>query len=157
MNLRKYTRDDAVPLQRLLNDFDVSKWTASLPYPFALEDAYCWIDKQTTRQHCYAIFVDDTLIGDVGLYPTNDECFELGYWLGKDYWAKGYATIAAQTLLQRIVEDIPRDQIFATCQIDNAASQHVLQKLGFIKCGEVFSFSSARQSEMACYKYQLKK
>lgn len=155
MNLKKYTRDDGVALQQLLNDFDVSKWTASLPYPFSLEDAYTWIDKQTSKKHCFAIFVEDRLIGDVGLYPTHDGGFELGYWLGKDYWGQGYATLAAQTLLEQASQDIPKDRIYATCQIDNTASQHVLHKLGFIECGEVFSFSKARMADTACYKYQL--
>ena len=67
----------------------VSQWTAGIPYPFALEDAINWTNKQNTREHCYVLQNNKGLVGDVGLYPGRDHCYELGYWNGQDYWGKG--------------------------------------------------------------------
>lgn len=141
----------------LLNDFEVSKWTASIPYPFLIEDAKNWIDKQNSRDYCYAVLVDNVLIGDVGLYPAKDACFELGYWIGRGYWGGGFATKACQALFEVVKNKISSEKIFATCQMGNSRSEKILSNLGFIKIEEIMSFSKARNKTTACLKYQLKR
>ena len=142
-------------MQLLLNDFEVSQWTAGIAYPFTLEDASDWIAKQNAREHCYAILVDERLVGDVGLYPVDDACYELGYWIGRDHWGNGYASEACKALLSLVVDSVPREKIFATCQIGNLSSERILSNLGFVKIAEILSFSKARNKDTACFKYQL--
>lgn len=156
MELRKYSIDDKLPLQMLLNNFEVSQWTAGIPYPFTLEDSINWINKQNTREHCYVISNNKGLVGDIGLYPVIDNCYELGYWIGQDYWGKGYATEACKALLELVKNKIPSEKIFATCQVGNSASEKILNNLGFKEIEQILSFSKARNKETACLKYQLK-
>jgi [ribosomal protein S5]-alanine N-acetyltransferase len=72
------------------------------------------------------------IIGHAGiqrLEGTDD--VELGYYLGRSAWGKGYATEAARACLTYGFEKVGLPRIVATVRSENDASRHVLQKLGF--------------------------
>jgi ribosomal-protein-alanine N-acetyltransferase len=74
------------------------------------------------------------VIGDAGLYPvegTEDEV-ELGYTLARDAWGRGFGTEAAGAL--------PVSRVMATVDPANAASRHVLEKLGLREHGERIAY-----------------
>jgi RimJ/RimL family protein N-acetyltransferase len=57
---------------------------------------------------------------------------ELGYWLGRRFWGLGIASAAVAEALQR-----ERDRpLHAGVVEDNHASLRVLEKHGFVRCGE---------------------
>jgi len=58
--------------------------------------------------------------------------WNVGYWLGKEFWGRGIATIALEGFL-KIVETRP---LFAHVAKHNVASQRVLEKCGFTVIGE---------------------
>ena len=68
----------------------------------------------------------------------------MGYWLGREYWAKGIATRALGQFL-RIVRLRP---LYARVAQDNHASIRVLEKCGFAICGEEKGFAPARGKEI---------
>ena len=85
-------------------------------------------------------------IGSVGL-GVNDGEIELGYWIARDYWGRGYATEAARAVL-KLAKTLGHRRISAGHFTDNPASGRVLTKVGFEPTGEVRSrFSLARGSE----------
>ena len=63
---------------------------------------------------------------------------EVGYWLGREFWGKGIATIALSLFLE-VVKIRP---LFAYVAKHNIASQRVLKKCGFILSGETKEFSN---------------
>lgn len=78
-----------------------------------------------------AIALEDTLIGTAGIHQDA----EIGYILGYDHWAKGYATEAVGGMLPYLFEATGADQITADADPNNQASVKVLEKLGFIQTG----------------------
>lgn len=89
------------------------------------------------------ILFDDQVTG----YVTSHRWFgepEVSYWLGKEYWGRGIATQAlAQFLRQQ-----PVRPLYARAVKDNIASLRVLEKCGFVVCGEDKGFANARGEEV---------
>jgi ribosomal-protein-alanine N-acetyltransferase len=74
---------------------------------------------------------DDTDFGLVipGQMPDGD--VEIGYFLKRSVWGKGYATEACKRLLQMAFEESPLTEVVATFDAGNIASENVLRKAGF--------------------------
>jgi ribosomal-protein-alanine N-acetyltransferase len=86
----------------------------------------------------YAITLKETgeLIGAVGLVVTKRfNHAELGYWIDKDQWRKGYATEAARALLEYGFNKHGFHKIFAEHITKNPASGKVMKKLRMKKEG----------------------
>jgi len=83
----------------------------------------------------WAVIQRDTgdLVGEAGLKPLDDAGpeVELGYAFAKRYWGRGYATEAGRAVLDEAFRALGFAQVFATAREENAASRHVLEKLGF--------------------------
>ena len=57
---------------------------------------------------------------------------EIGYILKKSAWGKGYATEATNRLLKFAFEETPLEELVATTDLENIASQRVLEKCGLV-------------------------
>jgi [ribosomal protein S5]-alanine N-acetyltransferase len=72
------------------------------------------------------------LIGDAGfLFLPDGVRVELGYRLKKSYWGQGLAQEIAACLLAAARSRFGWDEVHAFAHPDNAASLHILHKLGF--------------------------
>ena len=74
---------------------------------------------------------DQRLIGAISL--TIDRVHrkaELGYWVGKPFWNKGYCTEAAQRIVEYGFEEFDLNRIAAHHLVRNPASGKVMQKIG---------------------------
>ena len=60
---------------------------------------------------------------------------EIGYFLKRSAWSKGYATEACRRLLQMAFEESPLAEVVATFESGNIASRNVLRKAGFMDRG----------------------
>ena len=89
------------------------------------------------------------MMGVVDLFKNDQDDWEIGYWIGKEFWGKGYMSEAAKGLLAEsfCVFDIP--YIDAGYFSDNPASGRVLEKLGFVDKNEPSSLFSVARGE--CY------
>jgi len=78
-----------------------------------------------------------SLIGFCGLQPLagTDE-IEIGWWLGREHWGKGYATEAARCALADGFERGGLKRVVAIARPDNAASRRVMVKLGMQYVGD---------------------
>jgi RimJ/RimL family protein N-acetyltransferase len=148
--LRCWQGDDAPELLPILsaNTEHLSSWIPEhvwkpLPVPELaerLEGFAASFDAQ--REWRYAIFTlqDDTLLGEVALFPRNDKArvpfveadrLEIGYWLRSDVTGRGYATEAARAMLD-IAQSMPGMKLVEIrCDARNVASAAVPQRLGF--------------------------
>jgi RimJ/RimL family protein N-acetyltransferase len=67
------------------------------------------------------------VVGSIGSWEVEGER-NVGYWIGRDHWGKGYATAALRTFLDI---DLHRP-IHAHVVDHNVGSRRVLEKCGFI-------------------------
>lgn len=153
--LRELSPDDAIRIAGLANDYDIVRMTTSMPWPFGRADAERFVERacegDPEREAFFAIETpDDGLIGVIGLDPcevaeAGVEAPEIGYWVGRPYWRRGYATDAALMVLTWAEAAWGRRFVVAGHFADNPASGAVLVKAGFLYTGEVRSrFSRAR-------------
>jgi ribosomal-protein-alanine N-acetyltransferase len=63
----------------------------------------------------------------------------MGYALHPDYWGKGYATEAAQAIVNFGFKHLKMHRIWATCDVKNKASEKILKKCGMKKEGRLRS------------------
>ena len=90
------------------------------------------------KDFVYGIFNADEseVLGGCGLHTRAGKyAFEIGYWVNKDYQNKGYATEITRGLVKTAFELSDIDHINIHCDVDNAASLRVIEKVGFRKEG----------------------
>jgi RimJ/RimL family protein N-acetyltransferase len=136
--LRQPRPEDAPFLAENLNDFDLAKNLSTAPHPYALADAEDFVARMTKARAlgegwCYVIETraTGTPVGCCGLH-LKDGRYELGYWIAKPYWSRGFATEAAKRLIAFAFGTVRAEAVEAGWFHDNAASGRVLAKLGFI-------------------------
>ncbi len=145
LTLRPLTSDDAESLHRLVNDWQVSRTLAAVPFPYPRELADEWI--ASTRSELaagaawhFAITGQDNgrelLVGVVGLRQLGkSRTGRLGYWVGRRFWGHGVATEAAGKLARWALANLDLDRLEAGVATDNPASAAVLRRIGFRECG----------------------
>ena len=77
------------------------------------------------------IVADDEVVGDIVSW-LDAGGRQVGYWIGREHWGKGYATAALRLVLEEI-EDRP---ITAHVAPHNIGSQRVVENCGFVRVGE---------------------
>jgi RimJ/RimL family protein N-acetyltransferase len=111
--------------------------TTNLPDPYPEDGAITWIEavqeqREDGTEHPFAILNEqDTLVGVTGLRDVTDERAEVGFWIGKPYWNRGYATDGTRQLLDFAFDKLELAEVFARPLKRNAPSRRVLEKLGF--------------------------
>ncbi len=143
--LRALEFADAGQVQKLAGERDIAAATLLIPHPYLDGMAEDWI-KLTHQQFkddkalTWAITTQEKtdLIGAVGLSLKNEHCrAELGYWIGKPFWNKGYCTEAASAVLDFAFTTADLHKIVATYLRSNPASGQVMQKIGMSFEGEL--------------------
>lgn len=148
---------DAVAITRWMSDYDVAKNLTRAPHPYSEDDARRFVarvtDQMARRQaHVFAIVRKDDwrLIGCTGLH-LDEGRNEIGYWLGKPYWNRGYATEALQRLLAFAFRELRLACVMAGWFYDNPASGRVLEKAGFLPGGTEVRACAARGHDVDCH------
>lgn len=143
--LRPFNVSDATRVQKLANCREVTDTTLNLPYPYKLQDARKWIATHETlyekkQQAIFAITAraKQELIGAIGLAKNAAHArAELGYWIGHEYWNRGFATEAARAVIEFGFSKLNLNRIFAHFMVQNPASGKVMQKVGMQFEGEL--------------------
>ena len=152
--LKKLVQADKERLVSLIGDFMVSKTLSNVPYPYTLDDADEWLEIVDNEEFNLSIFLNNDLIGGIGLTPLEDDFYELGYWLGVDYWGLGYATESVRGLLNYAKSNTPCEKFKANVFKENVASAKVLEKNGFKRVGDEEVFSISRQENVLSVNYE---
>jgi RimJ/RimL family protein N-acetyltransferase len=135
---------DAREVTKALNNFAVSRWLTVVPFPYGITDAEWFIKKCERGAVCaWFIWAEDNFVGTIGLDDG------LGYWLAQGAWGNGYASEAARAVVTHHFRDGAALELISSYFEGNAASQHVLTKLGFVDAGPKVHFSKARNAEVA--------
>jgi len=153
LTLRPWRDEDVPALHRLLNDWEVIRTLARVPFPYAVQDAEKWVATARERAqdgsaYHLAITGSDNgtehLVGGIGVQVFADKRMAgFGYWVGRRYWGHGVATEAAGRLVRWALANLPIDRIEAAAFTDNGASIAVLRRIGFKHVGEGMQMSVA--------------
>lgn len=141
--LRALRAEDAAALHRLVNDWEVAKTLARVPFPYPRDLADEWIAstwEQIAAGEAWHLAIageDDVLLGCVGISLDRGKGrAELGYWVGRRHWGKGLGPEAAGRLARWALDDLGVGAVHASALLDNARSIAVLRSLGFREVGE---------------------
>jgi [ribosomal protein S5]-alanine N-acetyltransferase len=83
----------------------------------------------TTLTWALTLPEDDRPLGVVVLTPAGHTA-ELGYGLARDAWGRGFATEAADAVVRAALALPGASRVWAKCDVDNAASARVMEKVG---------------------------
>ena len=104
------------------------------------DEAYSWVARarnSVNEKSSYPMAItlkeDGRLTGMCGLFRISWEHMhaELIYWLGKEFWGKGYMTEAARRMVQFGFEELGLERISVGCFARNKPSARIIEKLGF--------------------------
>ncbi len=137
--LRWPTLADMPAILRLAGEKQIAEMTARIPHPYPPHEAESYIraaraDNQAGNSLVMAVTLKekpDELLGMIGLSPARGAAPVLGYWIGRPYWGCGYATEAAQAMIDTAFTLADIGSIAAAARLINPASRGVLEKCGF--------------------------
>ncbi len=140
--LRPFTPEDAPSLQALISDWDVAKTLALVPHPYPENGAAQWIATHRELagrgdEYIFAVVSKpkNVLIGAISVRKKSFRFGSVGYWIGKRYWGKGFATEALQSISAVAFDWLNMPELTAVALADNPASHRVLEKSLFTKTG----------------------
>lgn len=142
IKIRKHRISDATDIFLNIKDKEISKWTCSIPYPYPEKEAIDFIKrahkKYTKKQEfnfAIALVRTDSVIGGIGLrnIDFDNKSAEVGYWIGKKFWGKGYTSEALMLALDFAFRKVKLNRVWAKVFEQNKASVKVLQNCNFTK------------------------
>lgn len=141
--LRAWTHDDAQRLFEICGDAEVMKYIGTRKPYKTIEQArefLIWAtDYQAENNFCRWAVLEKTsgeILGSCGFArPHGTVEIELGYLFDRKFWGKGFATEAAKNCLNYGFDELGFDEVIAITDLENVASQKVLEKIGFVQRG----------------------
>jgi RimJ/RimL family protein N-acetyltransferase len=142
--LRPFDDQDVPELAEMMNDELVTAWT-SVPHPYTEKDALDWAtriapeERTEGRGIAFAVaeFLTQRLVGIVHLQHTDWRILSAEVSYVTAPWARGegYATEAVLAVARWLFDSRKFERLELRTAADNAASQQVAQKVGFISEG----------------------
>ncbi|HVO17129.1 MAG TPA: bifunctional GNAT family N-acetyltransferase/(deoxy)nucleoside triphosphate pyrophosphohydrolase [Alphaproteobacteria bacterium] len=141
--LRPPGRGDIEAIVALLEPWEVVRYTARIPHPYTRADAEAWLSlvergRADGTEHVFGIAerAGGAFVGTVGLRVDRDRREGvIGFWLGKPYWGKGYATEAVDAALGFAFDELGLVTVHASNLPENTGSARVQDKLGLAATG----------------------
>ena len=162
--LRPFRADDVAELHRLLNDFEVARMLAAVPFPYARADAQSWVEStaaELARGTAYHLAITgtegdrETIVGGVGLrLDRAGRSADLGYWVARRYWGHGVASEAAGRMTHWALANLDIERIEARVATDNAGSIAVLRRVGFRHVGAASAHFVARGADHKVLRFE---
>ena len=159
LTLSLFNETDISAIVSLANNYEVAKNLGRMPFPYKLEDAEFFLAEIVTTELTWKVSLLETseMIGTIGLRPiVKDEVSELGFWYGQNFWGKGYATEAANAVINLAFEELALLKIEAGHFLVNEASGHVLKKVGFTQTGTSLRDCMAQKKKLNHAELELK-
>ena len=141
--------EDAAALTAAIGDREIARNLTRMPWPYAHADAESFLSQPADPlRPRFLICLRDSnrIVGGIGL--NGDMEPELGYWIARDHWGRGYATEAGHAVLALADSSLRLPRIKAQRAVDNMRSAKVLRKLGFRSTGRTAWASSLSRGLM---------
>ncbi len=142
LRLRPPVIEDARAIADLADDHDVARWTADLPHPLDEAGAVAMIERMAEgraleREWGFVLERrrDSDLVGAAG-FKFKGEDAEIRYWIGSRHQRMGYALETVRGLTRLLFAHFDPPRILAEVMAENAASERVLERAGFVRTGQ---------------------
>lgn len=149
LTLRPVVAADAAAIMAGVGDWDVAKWLAVVPHPYGAEDAREFIEEIVPRSGPVWAIDDGALAGVISLGA------ELGYWLARDRWGRGYMTEAARAVVDWHFGRAGAGDVVSGYFDGNDRSGAVLCKLGFVETGTEKKGCLARGEDLVSHRMRV--
>ncbi len=139
VRLEPLAEGHAPAIQGLASDPEIAR-TTNLPEPYPEDGAREFVReslcaRERATQYDFAVLVKGRLVGLCGLRAIEHGDATLGYWIGRPFQGRGYATAAARGVVRFAFSELGLETIRACCLEDHRASRRVLEKAGFRHAG----------------------
>lgn len=138
--LRPWRPSDAGALYTLASDPEVGPPAGWEPHP-SEEFSLLVINEVFSAPHTYAVVPkgSDTPVGCCGIVPpyaranvrTGGTDAEIGYWMGKPFWGRGYIPEAVEALTEYCFRVLGKDTAWINLNATNSKSRRVAEKCGY--------------------------
>ena len=151
--LRPGFPEDAPALAAAIADQAIARNLANVPWPYSMRDAEAFLASPRDPVLPSLLIFErglaaPQLIGACGLGRRPSGAVEMGYWIARPYWGRGFATEACSALID-IARALDLVSLEGSHFVDNPASARVLEKLGFEPLGIIAPrLSCARGAEV---------
>lgn len=158
--LRPGFAEDAPALARAIDDSAIVRNLATAPWPYGLAEAEAFLASAPDPVLPRMLIIERAataprLVGACGLDRRPSGAVEVGYWIARADWNRGFATEAGLALVE-IARSLRLPQIEGSHFVDNPASGRVLAKLGFAATGlSALRHSCARGEDVLSKLYRL--
>lgn len=143
--LRRFKEDDVKAIyETWLSDPEVSKYMI-WNYQEDIEDTKKWLQKciekyKNDNIYNWGIELKETnnLVGSISANKSenDEECYEIGYTIGRRYWGNGYATEALKKVTEYLIKEVGIRKFLCRYAKENIASKKVIKKVGFEYLGK---------------------
>lgn len=147
IKIRRWKIEDKSDLAKALNNKNIlNNLRDGVPYPYTENDAEGFISAMLSadpdKTFAFAITLEDKAIGSIGIFRQENIHYrtaELGYYIGEEYWGRGYMTEAVKQACGFVFENTDIIRIYAEPFAYNTGSCRVLEKAGFVYEGTLRS------------------
>ncbi|TEA18067.1 putative N-acetyltransferase YoaA [Colletotrichum sidae] len=140
--VRPYHLSDAPSMSQAASSKEVAAYLRNrFPHPYTVADAESWINMNSTppiRNWSIVCPTSGRAIGSIGVSQGQDvysKGYELGYWIGKEFWGQGVMSELVPALVKWVMngmgEGVEVERVWAGAFSENKASQKLLEKSGF--------------------------
>jgi len=157
LSYRPLQATDAGRIATLAGEWDIARMTSRIPHPYSLVDADLWIASIGNDEFVRGVEHEGNLIGAVGYIEGEGGQAEIGYWIGKPWWGRGFATEATRALIAHCFGVCGFRHLTCGHFVDNPASERVIAKLGFRRIGKSSQWCEARKSDVNTIRYALRR
>lgn len=140
--LRWLAPEDADALTQFAGDPEIRRRTETIPHPYDFVAAQSWIEegrglRLADAAYRFAIIERrrNEFIGVSALTRSSEGAAELGYWLGRPFWDRGYGREAVTATLAYGQDILGLTSVTAEVYSENTASVAVLRGHGFQQLG----------------------
>jgi RimJ/RimL family protein N-acetyltransferase/predicted GNAT family N-acyltransferase len=153
----RYT--DAPAIRAAMQSWDVVRFLALPPWPYLHGHALGWmntyIDQWQRNKTAPFVIIEKTsgeLVGTAGLRAgaladARPALGNVGYWIARPHWGKGYATQALKALLAYGFDTLGMNRIDACHLAENRASGRVMLRAGMQQEGIRRGYSKGRDGQ----------
>ena len=156
--LRPGWPEDWQALAHAMNDQGIVCNLARAPWPYTEADAqeFACRPQDPLYPHFFLTLPTDKgseLVGACGIGDDGHGQIELGYWIARAHWGRGYATEAGRAVAG-MAAVIGHRKLVAGYFDDNPASGRVLEKTGFTRTGKTaMRYSAGRKAEAKTHEF----
>jgi RimJ/RimL family protein N-acetyltransferase len=136
VRLRAFEEDDIPRVNQLVWDPEVSRFLA-MAWPESLSETRRFWERTRTGRAEGPTFVVETLPGELvglcGLFDLRPRArtAELGIWIGRPYWNRGFGTDAVRTLSRFAVQEMNLARVALSVYESNVRGIRSYEKAGF--------------------------